>query len=93
MDANDRSTANDPTIMGNDRPRREPEGEEGASTQREGRYADEPGYGRRAHDHVDETDSSIKRSGPQPGGHKFSQDDDVPTHGPEDKRGEERETT
>jgi hypothetical protein len=71
MRGNRPNTGNDPTIMGNERPRRDRARDDaGTHSQRE--------HSRRPNDDrprtTEEFGSDIKRSGPQPGGQKSTED-------------------
>ena len=92
MNRKNQDPASDPTLMGNDRPRREPEGREGAGAHQEGRHARDAGHGDRDNRTGEKWDSDVKRAGPQPGGQKSSGSSDQATHGPDDRHGEDRDT-
>ena len=84
MNWNDRKESPDPTIMGNERPRRDPEGREGAGSHQEGPHSKQAGYG----DRKVKTEEPGSPSSPQksPGSREQA------THGPGDRHGEDRDT-
>ena len=83
----------DPTIMGNDQPRRDPVGHEGAGAHQEGKFSRDADRGDRGvKAGAESDDAEIERSGPQAGRRKSAGSDDQATHGPDDRHGEDRDT-